>query len=65
MSTTIALEALKHASRRTWASGDYSRIAELVTDVGERVAERAGIRAGSEVLDVAAGTGNAAARKET
>lgn len=60
MSTTIALEALKQANRRTWASGDYSRVAELVTDVGERVAERAGIRAGGEVLDVAAGTGNAA-----
>jgi SAM-dependent methyltransferase len=60
MSTTIALEALKQANRRTWASGDYSRIAELVTDIGERVADRAGIRAGGEVLDVAAGTGNAA-----
>ena len=60
MSTTIALEALKEAHRRTWASGDYSRIAELVTDVGERVVDRAGIRAGGEVLDVAAGTGNAA-----
>jgi SAM-dependent methyltransferase len=60
VSTTIALEALKEAHRRTWASGNYARIAELVTDVGERVAERAGITAGSEVLDVAAGTGNAA-----
>jgi SAM-dependent methyltransferase len=60
MSTTIPLEALKEAHRRTWASGDYSRIAELVTDVGERTVERAGVSAGSEVLDVAAGTGNAA-----
>jgi SAM-dependent methyltransferase len=60
VSTTIALEALKHANRTTWASGDYPRVAELVTDVGERVVERAGVRAGSEVLDVAAGTGNAA-----
>jgi SAM-dependent methyltransferase len=60
VSTTIAVDALKEAHRSTWASGDYSRIAELVTDVGDRVAERAGISAGSEVLDVAAGTGNAA-----
>jgi SAM-dependent methyltransferase len=60
VSTTIALEVLKEAHRRTWASGNYARVAELVTDVGERVAERAGITAGSEVLDVAAGTGNAA-----
>ena len=60
MSITIALEALKEAHRRTWASGSYARIAELVTDVGERVAERSGITPGSEVLDVAGGTGNAA-----
>jgi SAM-dependent methyltransferase len=60
MSTTISLESLKEAHRRTWASGDYARIAELVTDVGGRVVERAGVIAGREVLDVAAGTGNAA-----
>lgn len=60
MSTSIDTRPLKEAHRRTWASGDYPRIAELVADVGERVAERAGIGAGDEVLDVAAGTGNAA-----
>jgi SAM-dependent methyltransferase len=54
-----ALQALKDAHHSTWASGDYSRIAELVTDVGELVVERAGVQAGSDVLDVAAGTGNA------
>jgi SAM-dependent methyltransferase len=57
---TQALQALKDAHHKTWASGDYARIAELVTDIGERVVERAGVRAGSDVLDVAAGTGNAA-----
>jgi SAM-dependent methyltransferase len=57
--TTTEIQALKDAHRKTWASGDYARIAELVTDVGERVVERAGVRAGSDVLDVAAGTGNA------
>jgi SAM-dependent methyltransferase len=60
VSTTVSLEALKEAHRRTWASGDYPRVAELVTDVGERVAQRAGIDPGDEVLDVAAGSGNAA-----
>ena len=60
MTPTITLEALKDAHRRTWASGDYAQIAELVTPVGERVAARAGLKAGDEVLDVAAGTGNAA-----
>jgi SAM-dependent methyltransferase len=58
--TTSALQALKDAHHKTWASGDYARIAELVTDVGERVVERAGVRADRSVLDVAAGTGNAA-----
>ena len=57
--TTTEVQALKDAHRRTWASGDYARIAELVTDVGERVVERAGVSARSLVLDVAAGTGNA------
>ena len=57
---TTEIQALKEAHRKTWASGDYARIAELVTDVGERVVERAGIRAGRDVLDVASGTGNAA-----
>src|ERR1700686_3357676 len=59
MVSTVDIQTLKDAHRRTWASGDYARIAELVTDVGERVVERAGVRAGSDVLDVAAGTGNA------
>jgi SAM-dependent methyltransferase len=57
--STVDIQALKDAHRKTWASGDYSRIAKLVTDVGERVVERAGVEAGSDVLDVAAGTGNA------
>jgi SAM-dependent methyltransferase len=56
---TADIQALKDAHRKTWASGDYARIAELVTDVGERVVERAGVQAGADVLDVAAGTGNA------
>jgi SAM-dependent methyltransferase len=60
MSTTVDTRPLKEAHRKTWASGDYSRVAERVTDVGERVVERAAIRAGADVLDVAAGTGNAA-----
>jgi SAM-dependent methyltransferase len=57
--TTAEIQALKDTHRKTWASGDYARIAELVTDVGERVVERVGVQAGSDVLDVAAGTGNA------
>jgi SAM-dependent methyltransferase len=56
---TVDLQTLKEAHRKTWASGDYARIAELVTDVGERIVDRAAVSAGSHVLDVAAGTGNA------
>jgi SAM-dependent methyltransferase len=55
----VEVQALKDAHRKTWASGDYARIAELVTEVGERVVQCAGVQAGSDVLDVAAGTGNA------
>src|SRR5580700_5955594 len=57
--TTAEIQAVKDAHRKTWASGDYAVMAELVTDVGERVVERAGVRGGCDVLDVAAGTGNA------
>jgi ubiquinone/menaquinone biosynthesis C-methylase UbiE len=60
VTATAEIQALKNAHRKTWASGDYPRVAELVTDVGERIVERAGIQPGSQVLDVAAGTGNAA-----
>jgi SAM-dependent methyltransferase len=60
MSTTIDTQPLKDAHRRTWASGDYPLIAELVTDVGETVVARAAIEPGTDVLDVAAGSGNAA-----
>ena len=61
MSTTIDTQPLKDAHRRTWASGDYPLIAELVTDVGEtRRRARAASSPATDVLDVAAGSGNAA-----
>lgn len=59
MTTLVDTLPLKDAHRRAWASGDYPRIAELVTEVGERVAALAGVEPGAEVLDVAAGSGNA------
>jgi SAM-dependent methyltransferase len=52
VSTTIDTQALKQAHRRTWASGDYPRIAELVTAVGERVVERAGVTPGADAEDL-------------
>ncbi|MGV0741925.1 class I SAM-dependent methyltransferase [Mycolicibacterium sp. XJ870] len=51
--------AAKH--RAMWASGDYARLAaELVSPLGPVLVEACGIGPGDRVLDVAAGTGNAA-----
>ena len=35
MTATAVIQALKEAHRKTWASGDYPRAAEPVTDVGK------------------------------
>lgn len=52
----------KAAVRKMWAMGDYGRFASLVWEVGPIVVQAAGVRPGQRVLDVAAGTGNAAIR---
>lgn len=53
--------ALKAKHRALWASGDYPTVAaELIPTLGEVLVEAAGIRSGQRVLDVAAGSGNAA-----
>jgi 2-polyprenyl-6-hydroxyphenyl methylase/3-demethylubiquinone-9 3-methyltransferase len=54
------IQALKEEHRKTWALGDYSRIDELTREIGRTIVERAGVSAGSDVLDVGAGSGNAA-----
>jgi SAM-dependent methyltransferase len=55
------LADIKRGHRRTWASGNYAAVAErLIADVPRRLLERTPIEPGTEVLDVAAGTGNAA-----
>ncbi|MDZ4269837.1 MAG: class I SAM-dependent methyltransferase [Mycobacterium sp.] len=52
---------LKTKHRALWASGDYSAVAaELIPELGPRLVEACGIRDGQRVLDVAAGSGNAA-----
>jgi SAM-dependent methyltransferase len=43
-----------------WELGNYGRIAELIVDIGRDLVTAAGIGPGLRVLDVAAGTGNAA-----
>ena len=54
------MEEFKERQRATWAAGDYVTLSEYISDVGERVVERAGVKAGMRVLDVACGPGNAA-----
>jgi len=55
----VDLAALKARQRSTWASGDYSIVGTTLQIVGEQLCETIDLHAGSEVLDVAAGNGNA------
>jgi ubiquinone/menaquinone biosynthesis C-methylase UbiE len=60
------LNAIKARQRATWASGDFGIISTTLQIVGESLCEAVDLRAGSRVLDVAAGNGNcslAAARR--
>jgi len=51
---------LKARHRAMWASGDYPRMVEtFLLPIGPRLVEACDIGAGEQVLDVAAGTGNA------
>ncbi len=43
-----------------WSQGDFQRIASAHVIVGERLCRAGNLRSGEQVLDVAAGTGNAA-----
>ncbi|MCV7300266.1 class I SAM-dependent methyltransferase [Mycobacterium barrassiae] len=52
---------LKAKHRALWASGDYPAVAaELIPSLGAELVRACGVRAGQRVLDVAAGSGNAA-----
>jgi ubiquinone/menaquinone biosynthesis C-methylase UbiE len=53
------LAALKTRQQGAWASGDYAVIGITVQIVGEQLCEAVDLRAGEDVLDVAAGNGNA------
>jgi ubiquinone/menaquinone biosynthesis C-methylase UbiE len=62
----LDLDAIKAKQRATWASGDFGIIGTTLQIVGESLCEAVDLRAGSKVLDVAAGNGNcslAAARR--
>jgi SAM-dependent methyltransferase len=52
---------LKAKHRALWASGDYPAVAaELIPALGPELVRACGVQAGARVLDVAAGSGNAA-----
>lgn len=59
MSTTIDYAVVKEKQQSAWASGDYAVIGTTLQLVGELLAEACEITWDEDVLDVAAGNGNA------
>jgi ubiquinone/menaquinone biosynthesis C-methylase UbiE len=59
--TTLPIDytAIKQRQQAVWSAGDYAMIGTTLQIVGERLCEAVDMRAGSDVLDVAAGNGNA------
>jgi SAM-dependent methyltransferase len=57
--TVAPLQEIKARQKAMWASGDFSVIGTTLQVVGETLCEAADLRAGSRVLDVACGNGNA------
>ena len=54
------LPALKSRQQAAWSSGDYAVVGTTLQIVGEQLCEALDVRAGQQVLDVAAGNGNVA-----
>lgn len=53
------LTAVKQRQQAMWSSGDYAVVATRIVLPSELLADAADLRAGSRVLDIACGTGNA------
>src|SRR3954464_4180097 len=53
------LAAIKAKQQAAWSSGDYAIVGATLQIVGEQLCETMDIKAGSKVLDVAAGNGMA------
>ena len=51
--------AIKQRQQASWASGDFAVIGVTLQPVGESLAEATDIRANEDVIDIAAGNGNA------
>lgn len=61
MTETLEQDPIKAAARAVWASGDYAAVArEVIEELGPTIVAAAGVAAGEKVLDIAAGSGNAA-----
>jgi SAM-dependent methyltransferase len=61
MTDTSTLSELKTKHRAMWALGDYPAVvADVIPALGAALVQATGVRRGDRVLDVAAGTGNAA-----
>jgi len=58
-STVVDLAAVKVRQQAMWASGDFAVIGTTLQIVGESLCEAVDLEAGSRVLDVACGNGNA------
>ena len=55
-----ALHAVKQRQQVMWASGDFHAVATLIQPVADALCDAVDVQAGSRVLDVATGSGNAA-----
>jgi ubiquinone/menaquinone biosynthesis C-methylase UbiE len=55
----VDLSAVKSRQQVTWSSGDYAVIGTTLSITGELLCEAVDLRPGQQVLDVAAGNGNA------
>lgn len=53
------LSIVKARQQKTWASGDFAVVASRIVLASEQLADSAELRAGSQVLDIACGNGNA------
>ncbi|MGF6571722.1 ubiquinone/menaquinone biosynthesis C-methylase UbiE [Paraburkholderia sp. GAS333] len=59
LSPVIDFSAVKRRQQVAWSTGNYAVVGTTLQIVGEHLCEALDLRAGSRVLDVAAGNGNA------
>jgi SAM-dependent methyltransferase len=58
-SPTVELATVKGRQHAAWSAGDYAVVGTTLQIVGETLCEALDLRAGEQVLDIAAGNGNA------